>query len=238
MKFYSENKVNPLASCLPLAAQLPVFISLFYMLRNDLRHEICGQTVKVSGPCGSAASHAAKFLFIPDLTDKATGAVLVVLLDPLRRHAAAVSGLTMAPASDKSQRTMMLILPLIFVPFVIRFPAGLVVYWITTNFWTILQQYIIKRRLGPIGPGAGRRPPGRPPRPRPRCGADAAAVLRRGRRRRLHGEAAPAAVTRAGPRAAGADGDRDRRHGNGRARSGGAPPPPPRRKKKRSGRRR
>src|ERR687893_1745202 len=43
MKFYQENKVNPLASCLPLVAQLPVFISLFYLLRTDLREEICGQ---------------------------------------------------------------------------------------------------------------------------------------------------------------------------------------------------
>src|SRR5919199_1602446 len=41
MKFYQENKVNPLGSCLPLAAQLPVFIALFYMLRTDLKHDIC-----------------------------------------------------------------------------------------------------------------------------------------------------------------------------------------------------
>src|SRR3954453_18999204 len=41
MKFYRENKINPLASCLPLLAQIPVFISLFYMLRHDLRHDIC-----------------------------------------------------------------------------------------------------------------------------------------------------------------------------------------------------
>ena len=41
MKFYRENKVNPFASCLPLLAQLPVFLALFYMLQNDLRYEIC-----------------------------------------------------------------------------------------------------------------------------------------------------------------------------------------------------
>src|SRR6202050_2784513 len=41
MKFYKENNVNPFASCLPLVAQLPVFISLFYMLRKDLRTNIC-----------------------------------------------------------------------------------------------------------------------------------------------------------------------------------------------------
>jgi YidC/Oxa1 family membrane protein insertase len=41
MRFYRENKVNPFASCLPLVAQLPVFFSLFYMLRKDLRFDIC-----------------------------------------------------------------------------------------------------------------------------------------------------------------------------------------------------
>src|SRR5438445_8738775 len=42
MKFYQEHKINPLASCLPLVLQIPVFISLFYMLRTDLKFDICG----------------------------------------------------------------------------------------------------------------------------------------------------------------------------------------------------
>src|ERR1039457_698031 len=46
MKFYRENKINPLASCLPFALQLPVFISLFYMLRTDLKLDICGPQMK------------------------------------------------------------------------------------------------------------------------------------------------------------------------------------------------
>src|SRR6478672_7305896 len=46
MAFYRENKINPLASCLPLLLQLPVFISLFYMLRTDLKLDICGQQLK------------------------------------------------------------------------------------------------------------------------------------------------------------------------------------------------
>src|SRR5919205_1401137 len=48
MRFYQENKVNPFGSCLPLVAQLPVFFALFYMLRKDLRVDICGQVAK---PC-------------------------------------------------------------------------------------------------------------------------------------------------------------------------------------------
>jgi YidC/Oxa1 family membrane protein insertase len=136
MRFYKENKVNPFASCIPLVAQLPVFITLFYVLRTELPSDIGCK----AGECGSQAS----FLFIPDLTAKATGSVLIVLL-VLYIGTQLISGLVMSATADKSQRTMMFVLPLIFVPFVISFPAGLILYWITTNVWTIGQQYTIQR---------------------------------------------------------------------------------------------
>jgi YidC/Oxa1 family membrane protein insertase len=235
MKFYQENKVNPLASCLPLAAQLPVFISLFYMLRHDLRQDICGQTAQ---PCGVVDPGSAKFLFIPDLTNKATGAVLVTLLI-LYAGSQLLSGLMMMSQNpDKSQRTMMLILPLVFVPIVIGFPAGVVLYWITTNLWTILQQYIVRRRLGPMRPAVqpaaaeaagggggggsgGDGSGGRASEPAP-APSGAGGLLARARAA-VEGSTATAAPESPV---------------NGRSRSGGAPPPPPRKKKKRSGRRR
>src|SRR5919205_2854734 len=56
MKFYRENKINPFASCLPMVAQLPVFLSLYYMLRTDLRYDICPEINPASmphpQPCG------------------------------------------------------------------------------------------------------------------------------------------------------------------------------------------
>ena len=112
MKFYKENQVNPLGSCLPLVAQLPVFISLFYMLRSSLRIDICPQTQRAAQhiaagvpishahtvPCGP--NNGAGFLFIPDLTNKASGAVLVVLI-VLYVGTQLVSSLTMAsPTMD------------------------------------------------------------------------------------------------------------------------------------------
>src|SRR5205807_3928300 len=58
MKFYQENKINPLASCLPLLLQLPVFISLFYMLRSDLKKHICGdQLVSYFNTHPTVAAH-------------------------------------------------------------------------------------------------------------------------------------------------------------------------------------
>jgi YidC/Oxa1 family membrane protein insertase len=156
MKFYQENKVNPFGSCLPLVAQLPVFISLFYMLRKDLKHDICpgivqyaaehGTTV-ASTTCDQVDPGSAQFLFIPDLTAKATGAVLVVLL-VLYVGSQLLSSVLMSVTADRNQRFIMIALPFVFVPFIQSFPAGLLVYWITTNLWTVGQQYVIRRTAG------------------------------------------------------------------------------------------
>jgi YidC/Oxa1 family membrane protein insertase len=158
MKFYRENNVNPLGSCLPLVLQLPVFISLYYMLRQSLRTDICPAIQRAHNhgvlsnahtvPCGSG--HGAGFLFIPDLTDKASGAVLVVLI-VLYVGSQLGSTLVMSSAAtmDPMQRRLMMFLPLVFVLFVFRFPAGVLVYWITTNFWTMAQQYLVRKRVGP-----------------------------------------------------------------------------------------
>jgi YidC/Oxa1 family membrane protein insertase len=156
MKFYRENKVNPFASCLPMVAQFPVFISLYYMLRTDLRRDICPpingvgtRNFETPIPCGSTGDSS--FFFIHDLTDKATGSTLVILI-VLYVGSQLFSTLLMSTTTDKTQRYIFLALPFIFVTFVIQFPAGLLVYWITTNLWTIVQQVIIKKRLGPLRP--------------------------------------------------------------------------------------
>jgi YidC/Oxa1 family membrane protein insertase len=149
MRFYKENEVNPFASCIPLLAQIPVFITLFYVLQHDLRFDICGQTAQTCADYAMSQGHSAgffgeSFLIIDDLTAKATGAELITLL-VLYVGTQLISGMVMAVSADKSQRTLMMVLPFIFVPFIINFPAGLVLYWITTNIWTIGQQFAIKK---------------------------------------------------------------------------------------------
>jgi YidC/Oxa1 family membrane protein insertase len=207
MKFYQEHKVNPLSSCLPVLLQLPFFLALFYMLRHDLRLDICGQTAK---SCGALpGDHGESFLFINDITNKATGGALAVLI-VLYVGSQLVSGLITTFTADRTQRIMMLALPFVFVTFIVNFDAGLIVYWVTTNFWTIGQQLFIKRFLPP-------------PEPLPAGGTPAPA----GARAAVDGKAKKPAK----PRKAEASGD------NG-AEAAKAPPPGPRKKKKRSGRRR
>jgi len=137
MRFYRENKVNPFASCLPLLLQLPIFLALFNLLRSDsFKEEAAGQG----------------FLFISDLTAKAHGAELVVLM-VLFVGSQMASTMVMSVTADKSQQRIMLLLPLVFAAFVPNFPAGLILYWITTNFWTLGQQLVV-RRLSPPPPVA------------------------------------------------------------------------------------
>ncbi|MEA2126228.1 MAG: YidC/Oxa1 family rane protein insertase [Solirubrobacteraceae bacterium] len=227
MKFYRENKINPFASCLPMVAQLPVFLSLYYMLRTDLRRDICPQInahLATPKPCGATADSG--FLFIHDLTDKATGGVLIALI-VLYVGSQLFSTLLMSTTTDKTQRMIFIALPFFFVLFVINFPAGLLVYWITTNLWTIVQQMIVRRRLGPL------RPPGSD------SGGLNLGELLRGGSSATTSSTVPAdgdgGTTRTRPRARASSGEREKQPA---ARPAGPPPSPPRRKKKRSGRRR
>ncbi len=202
MKFYQEHGVNPLGSCLPLVLQLPFFFSLFYLLRSS--------TFKADVGAEKA------FLFIPDLTKPLTGhpvalGVMIVLYVGTQLAATMLT----AMSADPNQRRLMLALPFVFVIFVFRFQAGLLVYWVTTNVWTIGQQLVIKRFLPP-------------PEPLP---AGAAAAVGKGDRGGGDGGSPTKRGARPKPSAPAADGGGD----NGNAK---APPQSPRKKKKRSGRRR
>jgi YidC/Oxa1 family membrane protein insertase len=174
MKFYKENEINPFASFLPLVAQIPVLIGLFYTLRTRLREDICPglqaafrhayaahHNIPLHEAAGQAvACHAlngSSWLFIHDLTNTATGLTLVALIVLYVGTQIASSLMMQAPTMDQTQRRMMLLLPLFFVIFIISFPAGLILYWITTNTWTMAQQLVIRRRIGPVVPASAAR---------------------------------------------------------------------------------
>ena len=130
MAFYQREKVNPLGSCMPLLLQIPFFISLFYLLRSD--------EFKADNEGNES------FFFITDLAAQAHGAVLVVLIVLYVGTQLAASAVT-AFSADPMQRRIMLALPFVFVVFIINFEAGLILYWITTNVWTIGQQLLVKK---------------------------------------------------------------------------------------------
>ncbi len=136
MAFYQENKINPFASCVPLLLQLPVFLALFYLLRSDeFKDEI------------NAPGSNPDFFDIP-LDEAATGAALVILV-VLYFVTMVGSTSIMAASAEGNQTLLMYALPVFFTPFIISFPAGLVIYWITTNVWTMGQQWVVKKLIPP-----------------------------------------------------------------------------------------
>jgi YidC/Oxa1 family membrane protein insertase len=157
MKFYRENKINPAASCLPLLFQLPVFIALYFVLQNFTKHV-------------HATQHALSWLgIVPDITKHANSHWSGYVLLAIYAISQVVSTLLMSTTMDKTQRTILLIMPLVFIAVVARFPTGLLLYWVTTNLWTV-GQGIVTRRLVPKTPAPPRRTSRTPPKPRPEDG--------------------------------------------------------------------
>jgi YidC/Oxa1 family membrane protein insertase len=218
MAFYQREKANPLSSCMPLLLQIPFFIALFYLLRSpEFKDDIANNP---------------GFFPIDDLAEKVTGdpvllGGLIVLYVATQLAASAVT----AFSADPMQRRIMFALPFVFVIFIINFEAGLIVYWITTNVWTIGQQLLVKKLYPKPVPKEPEEEPvkgarGKPPTPR-----TAAAVV--------DGDTAKGESSkRRGAKAS--DGAKAGAGGNGRGNGGPtkAPPRSPRKKKKRSGRRR
>jgi YidC/Oxa1 family membrane protein insertase len=132
MALFQEHGVNPFASCLPLLLQLPVFLALFYLLQSDeFENEV-------------EAAGEQSWLFIDNILEKATGGDLIILLI-LYLGTSVIAGLIMTGRSASPQQRMIALgLPLVFTPIMIGFPAGLLVYWVSTNVWTMGQQAVVK----------------------------------------------------------------------------------------------
>jgi YidC/Oxa1 family membrane protein insertase len=135
MKLYQERNVNPLGGCLPLLVQMPIFITMFYVIR------------------GFGAEHPSftegGILWFQNLAVQDPTYILPIL-----------SAVTLLAASeitskhiDPQQRWLMRALPVVFIAFTYYFPAGLFVYWITSNLVTLVQNYLIYNH------GPGRRSP-------------------------------------------------------------------------------
>jgi YidC/Oxa1 family membrane protein insertase len=139
MNFYRENQINPAASCLPLLAQLPVFFALYFVLRGFSKHP----------PAGSLSW----LHIVPNIAAHANAHWSGYLLLVIYAASQVSSTYFMSATMDKTQRRLMMVLPIFFITFLLRFPMGLVIYWVTTNLWTV-GQGLVTRRLTQKTPAA------------------------------------------------------------------------------------
>ena len=148
MRFYKENQINPAASCLPLLAQFPVFIALYLVLRHFSKHPPCPGHRANPHFCVDHGDFSWLHNLVPDITAHASAHWSGYLLLAIYVVSQLASTVLMSTTMDKSQRVILMIMPIVFVTFLINFPVGLVLYWVTTNLWTV-GQGLITRRLMP-----------------------------------------------------------------------------------------
>jgi YidC/Oxa1 family membrane protein insertase len=144
MELYKEHNVNPFGSCLPLLIQAPVFIALNAVLRYHIHAH------------GDRGFLGITDIFVP--LNK-VGTIPEYTLIVLYVGSMLASTLLFSFVQDRQQKYMLAAMPIVFVPFVLRFSTGVMIYWITSNFWTLGQQGIIKRTMGHrFPPPAGKTP--------------------------------------------------------------------------------
>ncbi len=130
MRIYREEKVNPLGGCLPIVAQMPFFIALYWVLLSSVEMR-----------------NAPWILWIHDLSQPDPFFILPILMT---LSSLFQTWLNPTPP-DPMQARMMWIMPLVFSVMFFFFPAGLVLYWLTNNILSIAQQWFINKRLGVLG---------------------------------------------------------------------------------------
>jgi YidC/Oxa1 family membrane protein insertase len=169
MKLYKEKGTNPLSSCLPILAQSPFFISLFQVLNHIARNRPVGvltaeQVDSARNASVFGAPIAAKFLDSADkvaelgavLTDvRVVTVVMIVMMSASqfytqRQLMTKNVDLTVKTPFMQQQKMLMYVFPIMFAVFGINFPVGVLIYWLTTNVWTLGQQmFVIKRNPTP-----------------------------------------------------------------------------------------
>ncbi len=133
MELFKREGVNPYASCLPMVAQMPVFLAMFYTIR-ELR------------PPGGMP-----FLGLGDLTEKASGSAAGIILLAIMTLAQLISTRQLNPGQTEQQRRMQMFLPLLFIVFMVNFPAALVLYWATQSTYQLVQQIVMTRNMPDAG---------------------------------------------------------------------------------------
>ena len=165
MALYKDTGTNPLSSCLPILAQAPVFFALFYVLNGIASLQTRGVLSQADVYSASEATIlgapiAATFLkaaqFDAPGAVRVVTAVMIVLMSASTfiTQKQLMSKNMPASAMDnpfaQQQKILLYVFPLIFLVTVVNFPIGVLIYWLTTNVWTLCQQlYVIRRMPSP-----------------------------------------------------------------------------------------
>lgn len=126
MKLYKEEKVNPMAGCLPVIIQMPIFLALYWVLVESVQ-----------------LRHAPWILWIKDLSSMDPLFILPLLMGAAMFFQQALN----PQPQDPMQARMMKFMPIIFTAFMLFFPAGLVLYWTVNNLFSMAQQYLINKKV-------------------------------------------------------------------------------------------
>jgi YidC/Oxa1 family membrane protein insertase len=137
-KLYQEQGVNPLGGCLPIVVQMPIFIGIFYVIRKF------GGTPGRTPPEYDSFTHGG-ILWFQDLAHADPYYILPIVSAVTMLASTEITAKNVEP----QQRWLMRLLPVGFTIFLLNFPAGLFMYWITSNFVTLVQNYVIYN----FGPG-------------------------------------------------------------------------------------
>ena len=146
MAFYKENKVNPFGSCLPLIIQLPIFFALYVVLKDIAEEVQAGEDLSML------------WGWIPDIAVSLNDLPATTLWPLMAVYVVSQMGATllMPTSVDPKQKYIFLFLPIVFAYFIVSppigassFPVGLLIYWITTNLWTVGQAFVIRQWFPP-----------------------------------------------------------------------------------------
>ena len=167
MKLYKDTGTNPLASCLPILAQAPIFFALFSVLngigknpakgKGSLTDELAAQAADASV---LGANISEKFLGAGELSVQIVTAVLIVLMSATTfiTQKQLMTKNMPAGAMDnpfaQQQKILLYVFPLIFAVSGVNFPVGVLLYWLTTNLWSMAQQFYVIRRMPAPGSAA------------------------------------------------------------------------------------
>jgi YidC/Oxa1 family membrane protein insertase len=159
MALYKENGTNPFASCLPIVLQAPIFFALFRVLNgipnNDFHIGPLTNQLREQADAAMIAGSpiSATFLNSTTMATKVLAAILIILMSLTTFTTQRQLMMKNMPASAldnpfaKQQKVLLYVLPLVFAVSGVNFPIGVLIYWLTTNLWSMGQQFYVIRRM-------------------------------------------------------------------------------------------